>query len=166
MDHSHAYRTLLTWEGNRGQGTATYQAYSRAWRIRIPGKPDIVGCSDPAFRGDPAVHNPEDLLLAALSSCHMLSYLALCARSGISVVSYTDDATGIMETSSGGGRFVSVTLNPRVEIADPARQELALELHEKAHEGCFIASSVNFPVHHSATVTVAHATGAEAGRAG
>jgi organic hydroperoxide reductase OsmC/OhrA len=147
MSSEHAYKTQLTWEGNLGQGTSTYQGYSRQWRIRIDGKPDLVGTADHAFRGDTDKLNPEELLVVSLSSCHMLSYLALCARNKISVVSYSDEASGVMKTTpDGGGRFESVTLRPKVEIADKAGETLARELHEKAHSLCFIASSVNFPV--------------------
>ncbi len=155
MEHAHTYRAALSWEGNLGQGTTTYQGYGRSWRVRVEGKPDLVGSADPTWRGDARLHNPEDLLVASLSSCHMLTYLALCARNRISVLSYTDEATGVMETTAdGGGRFVSVTLNPRVEIADGGNRELAEQLHEKAHALCFIAASVSFPVRHIPVVTV------------
>jgi organic hydroperoxide reductase OsmC/OhrA len=120
----------------------------------VAGKPDLVGTADPAFRGERDRYNPEDLLIVSLSSCHMLTYLALCARNGISVLSYADDASGVMKTSpDGGGRFESVTLRPKVEIAGEGKKALAMDLHEKAHSLCFIASSVNFPVHHAAVVS-------------
>ncbi len=155
MHRDHTYRALLVWEGNLGDGTSTYQGYGRRWRVFIEGKPDLVGTADPSFRGEPQRHNPEDLLVAALSSCHMLSYLALCARNRITVVGYSDDATGTMSTTpEGGGKFTSVTLHPKVEITDPASVEAARQLHEQAHQQCFIASSVNFPVRHEAHVVV------------
>jgi organic hydroperoxide reductase OsmC/OhrA len=154
MNGEHHYSSRLAWEGNLGTGTSTYQAYSRQWRFSMEGKPDIVGTSDPAFRGVTDRHNPEDLLLAALSSCHMLSFLALCALGGISVLSYRDEASGTMVTTpGGGGHFTEVTLRPVVEIAQGERLETARRLHEKAHDGCFIAASVNFPVSHQAVVT-------------
>jgi organic hydroperoxide reductase OsmC/OhrA len=154
MSHEHIYRAVLAWEGNLGEGTSTYQGYSRRWTVRIDGKPDLTGTADPAYRGEADKHNPEDLLVASLSSCHMLTYLALCARNKISVLSYSDEATGVMKTTpDGGGKFESVTLHPRVEISDPAQRELATRLHEKAHALCFIAESVNFPVGHEALVT-------------
>jgi organic hydroperoxide reductase OsmC/OhrA len=163
MHRDHTYRALLVWEGNHGEGTATYQGYGRRWRAFIDGKPDLVGTADPAFRGEPERHNPEDLLVVSLSSCHMLTYLALCAQNRISVVSYSDEVTGVMATTpEGGGRFKSVTLRPKVEITDAARLETARQLHEKAHALCFIAASVNFPVHHEARVSAAPATGASA----
>jgi organic hydroperoxide reductase OsmC/OhrA len=155
MSVEHLYSSRLLWEGNLGQGTPSYQGYSRQWRLLMEGKPDLVGTADHAFRGERDKHNPEDLLVASLSACHMLTYLALCARSGISVISYRDEATGVMKTTpDGGGKFESVTLNPVVEIAEEARKDLAMELHEKAHAQCFIASSVSFPVLHAAVVTV------------
>jgi len=155
MSAEHAYSARLVWEGNRGDGTSTYQGYGREWRIQVEGKPDVLGSADPLFRGDRDKHNPEDLLVMALSACHLLSYLALCARNKISVLSYVDEASGLMTTTpDGGGHFVSVTLRPRVEVTDTGMQALAMELHEMAHATCFIASSVNFPVHHAAVVTV------------
>ena len=154
MSAEHHYMTRLVWEGDRGEGTSTYQGYGRQWRVRVDGKPDLVGSADPQFRGDRDRHNPEDLLVIALSSCHLLSYLALCARNNVSVLSYVDEASGVMTTTpDGGGHFVSVTLRPHVVVAEAGMQALAMELHEKAHATCFIAGSVNFPVHHAAVVT-------------
>ena len=143
---SHEYSTRLVWEGNLGSGTSEYRAYGRGYRISVDGKPDLPGSADPLFRGDAGRHNPEDLFVAALSACHLLTYLALCARSGIRVVEYEDRAAGTLGLAAGGGgRFDSVTLRPRVTIdgGDPA---LAESLHEKAHELCFIAASVGIPV--------------------
>jgi organic hydroperoxide reductase OsmC/OhrA len=145
---SHDYSLALAWEGNLGTGTASYDAYGRSFRVRIEGKPDLVGSADPLFRGDASIHNPEDLLLAAVSSCHMLSYLALCARKRIAVLSYDDAATGTMVlTPDGGGHFTEVTLRPRVTLAVGADVDEATRLHERAHAVCFIASSCNFPIH-------------------
>ncbi len=144
----HEYSARLTWEGNLGKGTATYAGYGRNYRISMPGKADLMGSADPTFRGAPDRHSPEDLLVASLSACHMLSYLAVCALKGVSVVAYTDDAEGVMTTSHGGatGRFESVTLHPHVAISGADKEALATELHKEAHEGCFIANSCNFPV--------------------
>src|SRR5260221_10902110 len=117
MNHEHTYRAVLAWEGNLGEGTSSYQGYSRKWTAKIEGKPDLAGTADPAFRGEADKHNPEDLLVASLSSCHMLTYLALCARNKISVVSYVDEATGVMKTTpDGGGKVESGTLHPPGEI--------------------------------------------------
>ena len=151
----HHYRSQLIWDGNRGNGTATYAEYGREYRVVIDGKPDLHGTADAAFRGDAAKHNPEDLFLAAISSCHMLSYLALCARAGIRVVAYEDAATGTMkEDGAGGGRFTEVVLHPRVTIAGAEHRERAEKLHERAHETCFIANSCSVPIHHQATIEV------------
>lgn len=155
-DHAHHYRAALRWEGNTGSGTATYAGYSRQYRITIDGKPDLVGSADPSFRGDATLHNPEDLLVAALSSCHLLSYLALCARLRVNVLAYEDDASGTMQTNNaGGGAFTGVVLRPRVTIAHDSDAAQAHALHERAHALCFIANSCNFPVTNEPTIVVA-----------
>jgi len=146
-DRLHRYQTRVDWTGNLGQGTADYKLYSRDHRISAPGRPDIAGSSDPAFRGDAGRYNPEDLLLASLSSCHMLWYLHLCAAAGITVLAYHDEAEGTMEEApDGGGRFVAATLHPVASLAAGADAGKALALHHDAHRFCFIANSVNFPV--------------------
>ena len=147
MPENHHYTTAIEWTGNRGTGTSAYRAYSRDHVIRIPGKPDIPGSSDPHFLGDPARHNPEEMLVAALSTCHMLWYLHLCAEAGIVVTAYRDAAEGVMALESdGGGRFTTVTLRPEVALAPGADAARARALHHDAHEKCFIARSVHFPV--------------------
>lgn len=155
-EKEHEYVSRLVWEGNTGEGTAGYERYGRGYRVEIDGKPDLAGSADPMFRGDGALHNPEDLFVAAISSCHMLSYLALCARRGVRVMSYEDEARGTLRfDATGGGRFVEVTLSPRVTIAAGSDLALARELHGPAHETCYVASSCNTPIHHRATVTYA-----------
>jgi organic hydroperoxide reductase OsmC/OhrA len=149
MNGQHNYNLTIKWAGNMGTGTSHYREYERNHTIFVDNKPDILASSDPAFRGDKTKHNPEELLLASLSSCHMLSYLHLCAVSGVVVTDYVDNATGIMiETSNGGGHFSEVTLNPVVTVTENSMIPKANELHKKANELCFIANSVNFPVHH------------------
>ena len=153
-DETHRYATTLEWTGNLGTGTSSYRAFGRDHIHRAPGKPDIPGSSDPNFRGDAARWNPEDLLVASLSSCHQLWYLHLCSVAGIIVTAYTDSAVGDMTVASdGGGEFTSVTLRPHVTIStgDPAK---ARELHHEAHRLCFIARSVNFPVGCDPTIEV------------
>lgn len=147
MSKQHPYTSRVVWTGNRGQGTATYRGYDRTWQIATPGKP-IVECSnDPLLGGDPAKPNPEDLLLSALSSCHMLWYLHLASNAGIVVMSYEDNPIGIGETSpNGAGRFLSATLRPRIEVKAGADLKRAEAIHHEVHEFCFIARSVNFPV--------------------
>jgi len=155
-DDGHRYTADLVWIGNHGDGTAHYERYGREYSVCMRGKPDLAGSADAAFRGEATRHNPEDLLLAAITGCHLLSYLALCARSRICVLAYSDHAEAVMETTpDGGGRFTSATLHPRVVIRDGAQRERALALHDKAHAHCFIASSCNFPIRHVATVEVA-----------
>ena len=146
----HRYAVRLEWSGAASGPTKTYAGYSRDHMIAAPGKPPLPGSADPAFRGDASKYNPEELLLAALSACHMLSYLALCAREGIGIASYSDNAVAVMAEKGGAGRFTSATLCPVVEI-DDERVERATALHEEAHAQCFIANSVNFPVEHEAT---------------
>lgn len=152
MQKEHAYRTDLTWTGAASGPTSSYTGYSREYVIEIAGKTPLAGSSDPIFRGDASLYSPEDLLVASLSGCHMLSYLAHAARAGVHVVSYTDSASGTMVLEGGGGRFTEVVLRPRVTISagDP---DLAQQLHDRAHADCFIASSMNFPVRHEASIT-------------
>lgn len=155
----HHYRCRLTWD-EPGDGTVEYKSYSRRFRVAMDGKPDLVGTADPSFRGDPTIHNPEDLLVASLSSCHMLSYLALCALRGVRVLGYTDQAEGRMVTTrGGGGRFEEVVLRPHVVVAQGADVDLARALHRDAHDTCFIASSVSFPVTCEPDVVVVPAAG-------
>ncbi len=149
----HHYSAQLIWDGNHGDGTTDYTTYGREHRVVIEGKPPIHATADPAFRGDAQKHNPEDLFLAAISSCHMLSYLALCAKYKINVLSYEDRATGVMrEDGRDGGRFVEVTLHPSVVVANAEHIERATQLHDRAHEQCFIAASCSVPIHHVAEV--------------
>ncbi|HVY15330.1 MAG TPA: OsmC family protein [Rhodopila sp.] len=143
----HVYRLAVTWTGNRGEGTRTYAGYARDHVIEAAGKPAIPGSSDPAFRGDPARWNPEELLLASLSACHKLWYLHLCAAAKLVVLTYRDEAEAVMtEDASGAGRFVRAVLRPSVSFVAGADLERAAALHHDAHRYCFIANSVNFPV--------------------
>lgn len=151
----HHYSLTVEWTGNLGNGTSSYRGYSRNHDIRIPGLPVLAGSADPTFHGSRDRYNPEQLLLAALAQCHMLSFLHVAVRHGVVVTGYQDDATGVMRLNrDGSGQFESVTLNPRVTVADPAHLQLEEQLHREANAVCFIARSVNFPVRHS-PVTVA-----------
>jgi organic hydroperoxide reductase OsmC/OhrA len=142
----HRYEVAVAWTGNDGSGTSGYRAYRRDHEIAAPGKPSIAGSSDPAFRGDPARWNPEELLVASLSACHMLWYLHLASEAGIVVTGYSDAPVGTMiETPDGGGHFSEVVLHPTVTIGS-GDAGLAARLHHDAHAKCFVASSVNFPV--------------------
>ncbi|MGO9583318.1 MAG: OsmC family protein [Acidimicrobiales bacterium] len=149
MSVTHLYELSLRWIGNSGPGTSSYRTYSRDHEIRAAGKPMIAGSSDPAFRGDASRWNPEELLVASLSQCHMLWYLHLAASAGVVVTAYTDTPVGTMiEEPDGSGQFSEVLLRPEVTVADGAMCGPAGRLHDDAEAMCFIARSVNFPVHH------------------
>ena len=156
MSKSHQYDLKLRWTGAAMGPTASYAGYSREYRIEIAGKPPITGSADPTFRGDPALANPEDMLVAALSACHMLSYLAVCALGKIKVISYEDAASGTMtEVSPQRSAFTEVVLRPRVVISADSDAAKAKALHDQAHKICFIANSVNFPVRHEPEISQA-----------
>lgn len=153
MPRRHTYEVSVAWTGNRGSGTSSYRDYGRDHEVTAEGRPPIEGSSEPLFRGDPARWNPELELTGALSQCHMLWYLHLCATSGVVVTGYSDDAHGAMEeTDDGGGQFTEVVLRPRVTVSSPDMVEAAVRLHEQAHAMCYIARSVNFPVRHEPVV--------------
>ena len=152
MAREHHFAARLVWTGAAKGPIKDYDSYSRDYRIEVAGKPPLEGSSDQTFGGDPGRLNPEDLLVMALSACHMLSYLALCARAGIEVAAYEDRASGKMAIKDRRMRFVEVTLAPEVRVA-AGDLERARALHEEAHAMCFIANSVNFPVAHTPTVT-------------
>jgi organic hydroperoxide reductase OsmC/OhrA len=149
----HHYETQLSWAD--AAGTTDYRTYSREHEVVAPGRPVLVGSADRAFRGDPARWNPELLLLAALSECHLLSYLSFCARAGVVVTAYADRASGTMRQEGLGGRFTEVVLRPSVTVAEESMVDEAETLHGPAHEACFIASSVSFPVRHEPKVVAA-----------
>ncbi len=152
---AHMYKAKLTWTGNLGEGTSGYKAYTRDYDVAFEGKPVIKGSSDPNYFGDATRHNPEDMLLAALSACHMLWYLHLCAVNRIVITDYEDRAEGVMEISrDGSGLFTGVTLRPQVIIAAGSDAAKAEGLHKRAGELCNIARSVSFPVRHEAVVTL------------
>jgi organic hydroperoxide reductase OsmC/OhrA len=152
----HRYEIQMDWTGNDGEGTKTYHSYRRDHTIHAAGKPEIPGSSDPNFRGDPTRYNPEELLVASLSSCHMLWYLHLCSVNQVTVLDYRDSATGTMaEREDGSGEFTRVVLRPRVTIAAGCDRAKALALHDDAHHFCFIANSVKFPVDVEAEILVA-----------
>jgi len=153
MNKEHHYALKIEWTGNLGTGTSDYRAYTRNHIISAENKPEIPGSSDPSFRGDKTRYNPEEMLVAALSTCHMLSYLHLCAVNKVIVLEYNDNATGTMkENPDGSGQLTETTLNPVVKVQDSSMNAKAQELHDQAEKLCFIARSVNFPVHHKPTV--------------
>lgn len=153
---AHHYDVDVTWTGNSGQGTKSYRSYGRNHEIALPGTPSIPGTADPAFRGEPGRWNPEQLQVAALSQCHMLWYLHLAAVAGVVVTAYEDRATGVVTMDgSGGGQFESVKLRPRVTITADSDPDKAVALHSDVPALCFIARSVNFPVHQEPTIVCA-----------
>ncbi|MDQ0756156.1 OsmC family protein [Arthrobacter sp. B3I4] len=151
----HHYALTVRWTGNLGGGTSSYRGYSRDHDIEIPGLPVLKGSADPTFHGDRERYNPEQLLLAALSQCHMLSFLHVAVKHGVVVTGYEDRAEGVMRTNrDGSGQFESVTLRPHVTTAAAVSAELLAELHHAANAVCFIARSVNFPVRHEPSARV------------
>jgi organic hydroperoxide reductase OsmC/OhrA len=156
MAHLHQYKATTVWTGNQGTGTIDYKSYSRNHEISIDGKSKLDCSSDPNFRGDKTRHNPEELLVASLSGCHMLWYLHLCAVNGVTVVAYEDQATGAMEQNEdGSGQFTEVTLHPIVTVTEKSMIDKANSLHHEANKMCFIARSVKFPIHHSPKAKIA-----------
>ena len=147
MSNTHHYAAKITWHGRRDGLPFDYRSYDRTHRVEIEGKPAFIASADPTFLGDSSLYNPEDMLVVALSSCHMLSYLAICARARVTVLSYTDEAEGVMVMDQPDtGRFSDVLLKPVVELAPGSDVEKARSFHAMAHKVCFIARSVNFPV--------------------
>ncbi len=155
MPKQHHYSTNIVWTGNQGTGTSGYLAYSRNHEIKMGSKPLIHASSDPAFRGDPDLHNPEELFLSSLSSCHMLWFLHLCSAEGVVVLEYEDRATGIMEENSdGSGKFVRVRLHLTVHVKEERMISKVDSIHSKANKMCFIANSCNFPIEHKSTTKI------------
>ena len=152
MNRQHPFISHIVWTGNRGDGTRSYRGYDRTWEIRAPGKPVVACSNDPLLGGDPSRPNPEELLLSALSACHMLWYLHLASNAGIVVMHYEDSPIGFGETASNGaGRFLSATLRPLVRVMAGADVAKADSLHHEVANYCFIARSVNFPITYEAT---------------
>jgi organic hydroperoxide reductase OsmC/OhrA len=152
LGKEHHYQLEVVWTGNSGSGTSGYATYGREHEIRAPGKPPLSGSSDPAFRGDPMRWNPEELLVASLSACHMLWYLHLASKAGIVVQGYADEPIGVGESEpSGAGRFLRAVLRPTITVAAGADVARAAAIHHEIHEYCFIARSVNFPIAFEAT---------------
>lgn len=155
MAKEHIYNLTVKWTGNNGSGTADYRSYERNHQIWADDKVEIPASSDPAFRGDRTKYNPEEFLVASLSSCHMLWFLHLCTDSGVIVIDYVDKPVGVLvETENGGGKFKEVTLNPTITVTDISMVDKINGIHRKANELCFIANSVNFPVRHKSTCLV------------
>jgi organic hydroperoxide reductase OsmC/OhrA len=155
VSSEHSYRLHTTWTGNRGTGSSGYRDYDRSVTVEVEGKPALHVSADAPFRGDGAKHNPEDMLLAALSECHLLSYLHACVQVGVVVTAYEDDATATLVVEGQGGAFREAVLRPRVTVAAASMVDAATAAHATANEWCFIANSVSFPVRHEPTIVVA-----------
>lgn len=153
MGQEHHYKVKTTWTGNPGHGTINAAQYERAHTVSIDGKVDLECSSDTPFRGDGSKHNPEDFLVASLSQCHMLWYLHLCADAGVVVMEYEDEAKGVLEMGPSGSAFTEVVLQLKVRVSDASMIQKAISLHDQAHQKCFIANSVNFPVIHQPKIT-------------
>ncbi len=154
MAREHLFRAMTKWTGSAQGPTSSYEGYSRDYVVEIEGKSALQGSAASAFRGDASLHNPEDLLVAAVSTCHMLSFLAIAARAGVSIHAYVDDVTATMTFRDGKVRFVEATLRPTVTVKDSHDASKIDAMHEQANQECFIANSLNFPVHHEGKVTV------------
>ncbi len=149
----HTYELSVAWTGNRGEGTSDIRGYDRAHTVSTDGPPDLLGSADPHFLGDPTRWNPEQLFVAAISQCHLLWYLGLCARNGVVVQEYVDSPVGTMATEpDGSGRFTEVVLHPVVVVGSPDQVAKAQSLHDDAHRMCFIAQSVSCTVRHEPEV--------------
>jgi organic hydroperoxide reductase OsmC/OhrA len=156
MTLKHLFKAAINWTSDQNQEQSGRRFYSKSHQIKIEGKPVLDVSAAKAFKGDPELYNPEDLLLSSLVSCHMMSYLYVCVQNGIEVLEYSDHAEATLEVApDGSGRFTEVRLYPKVKITDSDQIELALELHTKANQLCFIANSCNFPVLHNATCETA-----------
>lgn len=155
MAFKHLFKASLNWISNKSSENTTSKIYTKNHQIQIEGKPVLDISAAKAFKGDPELYNPEDLLLSSLVSCHMMSYLYVCSQNGIEVLEYSDNAEATLEVNpDGSGRFVEVKLYPKVTISNLDKIKLALELHQKANQLCFIANSCNFPVLHEASCEV------------
>lgn len=155
MTFKHTFKAEANWTSSQKQENSASKFYSKSHQIKIEGKPVLDVSAAKAFKGDPELYNPEDLLLSSLVSCHMMSYLYVCSQNGIEVLEYSDNAEATLEVNpDGSGRFVEARLYPKVKISNPDQIELALELHHKANQLCFIANSCNFPVLHNGSCEV------------
>jgi organic hydroperoxide reductase OsmC/OhrA len=141
MSHTHTYRATVSWEGSTSAG---YDSYDRTHRVSVPPAPDpLTLSSDPAFRGDAGKPNPEQLLLAAASSCQLLSFLAFAARSRIEVVAYSDEAEAQMPEDDLPVRITRITLRPRITVGPGTNVARVYRLVHKAHEECYVANTLN-----------------------
>ena len=148
MKNQHHFKLLLKWKLNQYQNN---NRISRNHSITINHKPILNVSAAKVFKGDAELYNPEDLLLSSLASCHFMSFLYCCSQHKIEILAYTDQAEAILDVkANGSGKITQVFLNPTFTIGDESQKELAINLHKKANELCFIANSCNFPITHQA----------------
>ncbi|ADP78133.1 OsmC family protein [Pseudofrankia inefficax] len=150
---THSYSVTCEWSGSTGVG---YDRYSRAHVGHAPPAATAVRLSsDPAFRGDPSLLNPEQLVVLAAASCQLLAFLAIAARARVDVRDYQDTGSAVMtEDGRGGGAITEITLRPRITVVTDATEERLRRLAQLAHEQCFIAASLNCPVNVSPTFEI------------
>jgi organic hydroperoxide reductase OsmC/OhrA len=155
MSFKQVFKAKLSWRLKEESTFATAKNYTKSHSIAIEGKELLQVSAAKAFKGDASLYNPEDLLLSSVVSCHMMSYLYVCQQNRIEILSYHDNAEATLEIlDNGGGRFIEVRLFPTVIVKEKKQIQLALLLHQKANELCFIANSCNFPIVHQATCNV------------
>ncbi|MGB3414146.1 MAG: OsmC family protein [Microbacteriaceae bacterium] len=146
---AHEFEVQIDWIGNTGSGTSGARDFSRNHEILFPGLPSLPGSAAPEFRGDADRYNPEQLLVAAIAQCHMMTYFYLAVQNGIVVTEYRDTATGFLRLHpDGSGEIDRVIVRPRVTLAAGTDLELALSLHDEVGKYCFIARSVNCEIVH------------------
>jgi len=148
MNDQHVFEASVTWPADPAQQRPPEPGFSRNSILACPGHPPVPGSSPPVFGGEAARYNPEELVTMALAQCHMLTYLALAAKRRVAVLAYEDRATGTLgkDPATGRMKLLSALLRPKVTVAKGTDLAQALAMHAKAHEHCFIANSVNFPV--------------------
>lgn len=140
------HRTTVRWQPT--DAPFTYETYSRAHTWRFPGGAEVAASAAPAYRGDPALVDPEEAFVASLASCHLLTFLAIAVRDGLVVTGYEDEAEGVLAKNADGRLAMTrVVLRPRVTFGGAAPSaEVVAEMHERAHAECFIANSVRTEV--------------------
>lgn len=153
MAQEHRFACRTVWRGAM-EDPPDPKTWRRGHVIEIAGKPDLLGSTSSAFYGDDSRHNPEDLLVAALSSCHMLSFLSASARARLRIVAYEDRAEAVLSLVERRFRFTEAILRPRITVAREADLAKAREMNELARSICFVSNAVNFPVRDEAEFLV------------
>ena len=150
------FKVLTKWSSINKEDSLNTFSNLKTHRTYIENKEPLIISADKSFKGDKTKHNPEDLFLSALSSCHMMSYMYLCDKNNISLLNYTDEALGtLLVNEDGSGSFNSIVLYPIVTILDKNKIDLALSLHKEANRLCFIANSCKVPIVHKPQILIA-----------